>query len=240
MRIFVHVMGVVLLLLTLTACLYPQGELAKNSAPNEAQLNAVQEAVVHYKETTNGLVPIRTKDNEVDRYEKYLIDFSLLKERQLLSETPGSAYENGGIYQFILLHPEDDPQVKLVDLRLTEKLREINVKVNLYRQRNIYPPFGDQLASGIYRINYKKLGYSSEPFVQSPFTKNNLPILLTEDGEIFIDYRIDLMDALQQFDHSLRSGDDIRVLLEDNYPFVPAYSLPYTIDDNNEPIFIEE
>src|SRR5699024_7091546 len=133
-----------------------------------------------------------------------------------------------------------DPQVKLVDLRLTEKLREINVKVNLYRQRNVYPPFGDQLASGIYRINYKKLGYSSEPFVQSPFTKNNLPILLTEYGEIFIDYRIDLMDALQQFDHSLRSGDDIRVLLEDNYPFVPAYSLPYTIDDNNEPIFIEE
>lgn len=223
----------------LTGCLYPQNELAKNQIPNEAQLDMVQTAVLQYVEETNGLVPIKTKSSDVDIYEKYLIDFSLLKEHQLLSEIPGTAYENGGVYQYIIVTPEDVPRVKLIDLRLTEEIRSVNVKLDIYRSKNIYPPFGEQIAPDLYKLNYKKLGYKSEPHVISPYSNENLPLLIDTDGKIHIDYRIDLKKALEEFDHTYQTGDDIRPILEDHYPFVPAYSLPYTVE-NNEPVFLNK
>src|SRR5690625_872571 len=148
-----------MVLILLTGCLYPKSELAKNQIPNEQQLEMVQQAVIQYKEETGGLVPIKTKDSDSALYEKYLIDFTELKEAQLISETPGTAYENGGVYQYVILTPDDDPQVKLIDLRTTEKLREINVKLDIYRSKNMYPPFGPQIEKGVYQINYEKLGF---------------------------------------------------------------------------------
>ena len=199
----------------------------------------VQTAVLQYVEETNGLVPIKTKSNDVDIYEKYLVDFSLLKEHQLLSEIPGTAYENGGVYQYTLVTPEEDPRVKLIDLRMTEEIRSVNVKLDIYRSKNIYPPFGEQIAPNIYKLNYEKLGYKSEPYVVSPYSNQNLPLVIDTDGKIYIDYRIDLKQALEEFDHTYETGDDIRPILEDHYPFVPAYSLPYTIE-NNEPVFLNK
>lgn len=229
----------ILLVSLLSGCLYPKNELAKNQVPNEAQLDMVQTAVLQYVEETNGLVPIKTKSNDVDIYEKYLVDFSLLKEHQLLSEIPGTAYENGGVYQYTLVTPEEDPRVKLIDLRMTEEIRSVNVKLDIYRSKNIYPPFGEQIAPNIYKLNYEKLGYKSEPYVVSPYSNQNLPLVIDTDGKIYIDYRIDLKQALEEFDHTYETGDDIRPILEDHYPFVPAYSLPYTIE-NNEPVFLNK
>jgi len=229
----------ILLVGLLSVCLYPKNELAKNQVPNEAQLDMVQTAVLQYVEETNGLVPIKTKSNDVDIYEKYLVDFSLLKEHQLLSEIPGTAYENGGVYQYTLVTPEEDPRVKLIDLRMTEEIRSVNVKLDIYRSKNIYPPFGEQIAPNIYKLNYEKLGYKSEPYVVSPYSNQNLPLVIDTDGKIYIDYRIDLKQALEEFDHTYETGDDIRPILEDHYPFVPAYSLPYTIE-NNEPVFLNK
>lgn len=229
----------ILLVGLLSGCLYPKNELAKNQVPNEAQLDMVQTAVLQYVEETNGLVPIKTKSNDVDIYEKYLVDFSLLKEHQLLSEIPGTAYENGGVYQYTLVTPEEDPRVKLIDLRMTEEIRSVNVKLDIYRSKNIYPPFGEQIAPNIYKLNYEKLGYKSEPYVVSPYSNQNLPLVIDTDGKIYIDYRIDLKQALEEFDHTYETGDDIRPILEDHYPFVPAYSLPYTIE-NNEPVFLNK
>lgn len=223
----------------LSGCLFPKEELAKNQIPNESQLEMVQNAVDQYVEMTNGLVPIKTKPSDVDIYEKYLIDFTMLKENNLIAEIPGSAYENGGAYQYIIMNPEEDPQVKLIDLRITDKLREVYVKLDIYRSKNLYPPFGEQIEKGIYKLNYEKLGYKSEPYVVSPFTKNNLPLLMNTEGDLFVDYRIDLQYALDEFDHSFQEGDDIRSILEENYHFVPVYSLPYTIKDG-EPVFLIE
>lgn len=221
----------------LTGCLYPKEELAKNQIPNESQLEMVQNAVDQYVEMTDGLVPIKTKPSDVDIYEKYLIDFTILKENNLISEIPGTAYENGGAYQYIILDPENNPRVKLIDLRISDKLRELYTKLDIYRSEHLYPPFGEQIEKGIYKLNYEKLGYKSEPHVVSPFTKNNLPFVMNTDGELFVDYRIDLQQALDEFDHSFEEGDDIRSILEDNYHFVPVYSLPYTIKDG-EPVFL--
>src|SRR5699024_12577930 len=95
--------------ITLTICIFPDNELAKNKTPNEDQINMVQTAVEQYQEDTNVLLPIKTKEADVDIYEKYLIDFNMLKDNQLLSETPATAYENGGTYQYTLIDVEEDP-----------------------------------------------------------------------------------------------------------------------------------
>lgn len=211
--------------------MYPQSELAKNQAALDEQVDKIQQAVLAYREQTGGLVPIRTKPSDVDIYEKYIIDFTKLKEAQLISEIPGSAFENGGYFQYVLLTPEDDPRVKLIDLRISEKLREVYVKLDIYRQQHVYPPFGEKIADNVFTINYEKLGMKEEPTVTSPYSNQELPILLTTGGDLIVDYRVDLQLALEQFQPDVKEGEDIRFVLEDNYHFVPAYSLPYTIED---------
>ncbi|HLQ95238.1 MAG TPA: hypothetical protein VK108_02545 [Pseudogracilibacillus sp.] len=221
----------------LSGCLYPQNELKENEVSNDAQLEMVQTAVNQYQEETDGLVPIKTKEDDTDQYQKYLIDFSLLQEEQLLEEIPGSAYENGGSYQYTILDPEEEAEVKLIDLRATQKLRELNRKLDMYRNKHQYPPFGETIEDGVYKLNYKKLGYEEEPYVASPYSDAHLPFIITEAGEVYIDYSIDLKQALDEFDGEAEEGEDIRSILEENYPIVPAYSLPYTVK-NDEPIIM--
>lgn len=213
-----------------SGCMYPQSELAKNQVAVDEQVEMVQQAVMQYQEQKDGLIPIKTKPSDAPLYEKYLIDFTMLKEAQLISEIPGTAYENGGFFQYIIITPEENPRVKLIDLRTTEKLREINFKLDIYRQQNIYPPFGEQVADGIFALNYEKLGLKEEPTVVSPFSGQNLPILMTTEGKLIIDYRIDLQLALEEFKPEVTEGEDIRYILEDHYHFVPAYSVSYTMD----------
>lgn len=229
--------SVIFIVLLLTGCLYPKSELTKNEAPNEDQLEIVQTALEKYQEKTGGLMPIKTKPSDTSMFEKYLIDFNILKEKNIISDIPGNAYENGGIYQYTLITPEEDPRVRLIDLRVTEAIRKVSVKLDIYRSKNTYPPFGDEIEKGIYTIDYKELGFSNEQYVVSPYSNKNLPIIMDVDGQLYVDYRIDLTDALETYDHDYKEGEDIRWILADNTPFAPAYSLPYTILDG-EPNFI--
>lgn len=230
----------ILIILLLSGCMYPKSELAQNQVPNEAQMEMVQSAVLQYQEQTNGLLPIKTKPAETPIFEKYLIDFSLLRERGILTEIPGSAFENGGYYQYVIITPEEDPRVRVIDLRATEALRQIVVKLDIYRSQNTYPPFGQELISGVHRVNEELLKLDSYPYVTSPFSQENLPIIMDTNGDLYIDYSIDLQKAINEFDHSFQPGDDIRMIIAENTPFVPAYSLPYTIDENGDVIFLKE
>lgn len=223
--------------LLLSGCLYPQSELEKNKVPNEDQLELVQSAVLKYRENTGGLMPIRTKPADTPIFEKYLIDFNMMKENNVITEIPGNAFESGGIYQYTLITPEENPRIKLIDLRVTNELRSLNVRLDTYRSKNIYPPFGKEVDKGIFSINYELLGLSSEPYVVSPYSNKNLPIIMDTNGQLYVDYRIDLNDALQTYEHEYENGNDIRYILADHTPFVPAYSLPYTIQEN-EPVFL--
>lgn len=69
----------------------------------------VQEAVDTYQERTDGLLPIKTKDQETPVFQKYPIEFSKLKEMNIIGELPGTSFENGGHYQYVIIHPETDP-----------------------------------------------------------------------------------------------------------------------------------
>ncbi|RLL48201.1 hypothetical protein D8M04_02690 [Oceanobacillus piezotolerans] len=230
-------LGIIIISLLLSGCLYPDSERSENQVPYEDQLKVVQDAVDQYQNDLNGLVPIRTKPNDTPIFEKYLIDFSLLKDNRYLSEIPGNAYEKGGIYQYVLITPDTNPTVKLIDLRITEAIRSLNVKLDIYRDEHLYPPFGEKIEENVFMIDYKKLGLEATPTVKSPYSNEQLPIVMDVDGMLYVDYRIDLAHALSHYEHDYEEGEDIRYILANNTPFVPAYSLPYTIR-NNEPVFL--
>ncbi len=220
----------------LSACGYPQSERAGNQIPYEDQLITVQNAVNQYRGATGGLLPIKTREMDVDQYIKYPVDFSKIVPNYT-AEVPPNAFENGGIFQYVIMDVEENPTVKLVDLNAAEAIRSVNVRKNANGGR---VPISEILADNVYKFNYKEMGFSEEPTVVSPYSGRNLPMVITGSGEVYIDYSMDIYSALQEYEGTLEEGQDIRFILYEDHAVVPAYSLPYTIDEENEPIFLTE
>jgi hypothetical protein len=220
-------------LILLSGCMYPDSSSTESQIPYEDQLDSVQQAVDQYQEATNGLLPIKTRDQDVDQYIKYPIEFVKIVPAYL-GKIPSNAYENGGIFQYVLMDVEENPTVKLVDLRSVEKIRELKLKIDI----NGYGPIDEQIAKNVYTLDYKVMGYKDVQTVPSPYSNVNLPLIATGNGDIYIDYSIDLSRILKEDKPDVKPGDDIRYLLVDKYPILPAYSLPYTVNENNEPEFM--
>ncbi|WP_197076539.1 hypothetical protein [Domibacillus indicus] len=227
--------SMLLLSLLLGGCLYPEEDLAQNEVPYEAQLQSVQSAVEQFQAEEDGILPIKTKEDDPDIYEKYPIDFSKIVPR-FMAESPGNAFESGGIYQYVLVDVETKPTVKLIDLRLAEQIRSVNIRLIAHE----YPPFKEELADNVYSLDYKELGYESEPYVTSPYSGRQLPLVISGDRTLYIDYAADLYAELQKMDNLPAPGEDIRSLLVESSPFVPAFSLPYTVDKQGEPILMQK
>lgn len=228
---------VIIITIFLTGCMYPQEKLTQNQVPYEDQVLSVQNAVNQFQKDSGGLLPIKTKEAQTPIYQKYPIDFRKIVPKYL-PEAPGNSFENGGIFQYVLIDVETNPTVKLIDLRITEAIREIKLRI---RANGGYPPYKEKIGENVYSIDYTKLAYDEEPYVVSPFSNLNLPLIAGINGEIYVDYRIDLFRKLKEKNIELRAGDDILQILVKDSLFVPAYSLPYTIDENtNEPIFLKE
>lgn len=229
-----YFLPVILVLLTLTGCMFPDEKLMQNQVPYKDQLDSVQSAVEQYKEANGGLLPIKTRDAKTPIYQKYPIEFKKVVPK-FIAEPPGNAFESGGLFQYVLVDAETNPTVKLLDLRMADTIREIKMRI----KANGYPPFKDQIAENVYTIDFKKIGYKEEPVAVSPFTNQNLHFVISTEGEIYVDYRSDLYQAMKSSGKELKEGEDIRGILVENSMFVPAYSLPYTIDkETNEPVFL--
>ncbi|MBD8025233.1 hypothetical protein H9636_01055 [Ureibacillus sp. Re31] len=216
----------------LSGCLFPEEEKVENQVPDDIQLASVQKAVEEYQADT-GVLPIKNRDMDTDLFIKYPIDFEKLAPKYL-ANAPANSYEKGGIFQYIIWDPEKNPTVKLVDLRAAERMRELNIRF----MGSQYPTFKDKITDYIYTIDYKKIGYKEELTVPSPYTNNQLPIIVTTEGDLYVDYSMDLNTFLKENNLKPTPGEDIRTYLVDAYPVVPAYSLPYTVDENNEPVFM--
>lgn len=230
------VVGLILLycLAVLTGCMYPKEKMVQNTIPYEDQLQSVQTAVEQFQKEQGGILPIKTLNQDTPIYHKYPIDFKRLVPKYM-AEPPGSAYESGGVYQYVIVDAETEPTVKIYDLRIADLISEINLRIKVQG----YPPFKDKIAENIYSLDFEKLGYSEEPYVVSPYTNQHLPLVITHKAEIYVDYRSDLYQAIEEKNHQFQGGDDIRGILLKDSPFVPAYSLPYTIDSKtNEPVFL--
>lgn len=224
----------VLSLIMLTGCMYPGDDKATREIPYEDQLQSVQQAVDTYQTNSGGLLPIKTRDQETDLYIKYPIEFSKVVPAYT-EKIPSNAYENGGIYQYVLMDVETKPVVKLVDLRAAERIRELKLRKNI----NNSVPFNEAVGDHVYAIDYKKMGFKEPVTVPSPYSDAHLPIVIGGDGEFYVDYSIDLQRVLQNEKPEVKEGEDIRHILADAYPVLPAYSLPYTVNSENEPVFLK-
>jgi hypothetical protein len=213
--------------------MYPESKKTENQVPYEDQVEAVQSAVEKFQKDNEGILPIKTKDMETPFYQKYPIDFAKISPKYM-SEPPGNAFESGGVFQYVLVDVENNPTVKIFDLRMADLIQDLKLRIKMEE----YPPYKERVGDNVFTLDFKKLGYEEDPFAESPYTNQHLPFVITGDGQIYVDYRTDLSQALQNSKQSFKPGEDIRDVLVKDSLFVPAYSLPYTIDpDTNEPVF---
>jgi len=229
-------LAIIVIVFLLSGCMYPEERLAQNQIPYADQIQSVQQAVNSFKDDNGGILPIKTKEAGTPIYLKYPIDFKKIAPKYIV-EPPGNAFESGGIFQYVLVDVETNPTVKLVDLRMADTIRDIKIKI----RANGYPPYKDRIADNIYTIDFKKLGYKQDPYAISPYTNQNLPYIVTTEAEVYVDYSQDLYKKLQKGDIQVNAGADIREILVKDSMFVPAFSLPYTVDEkNDEPVFLTQ
>ncbi|MEG7281321.1 hypothetical protein [Bacillus sp. 0909A] len=223
----------------LSGCLYPHERKSSVQAiPYQDQLKLVQSAVDEFQKANGGLLPIQTKDMSTPLYQKYPIDFNRLAPRYM-AEPPSTAYESGGDYQYVLVDVEDNPTVKLIDVKMAEKIRDIKLRVQMYRQEHKYPPYQDVLARDLFTLDGKKLGEADSLSVTSPISGNSLPLMIDGDGEIYADYRTELVSCLKKSKKTFKPGTEIQDMIWEETPFVPAFSVKYTVNDKQEPVFLE-
>lgn len=220
---------VIIVNILLTGCFYPNERRVENQTPYPDQIAIVQQSVNQYKEDT-GVLPIDTKEADTPIYEKYVLDFKTLIPRYL-SRPPGNSFAEGGSFLYVLVDVEENPQVRLLDLRLTQEVRNLQLRVNEYLSRHTYLPIDEILENGYFTLDYKELKLKNTPLVQSPYSREFLPFIVNNDGRVGIDYRLDLYQIIQQEAHNFEESEDIRHLLVQDSYFVPAHSFPVTVKD---------
>lgn len=217
--------------------MYPDSQLKENQTPYKEQIQSVQSAVDQFQTNGGGILPIITKEAETPIYQKYVVDFKKIVPRYI-AEAPPNSFDAGGIFQYVLIDVETDPTVKLLDVRMAQAIQDLNLRLTSYRQANGYPPYGEVLSDEVFTLDYKKLGLKEAPTVTSPYSQRQLSIIVNNKAELFVDYTPDLYDALKEKKHTFKKGEDIREILVEESDFVPAFSLPYTIDESEKPIFL--
>jgi hypothetical protein len=226
----------ILAVFILSGCLYPDERRVENQIPNQAQLEMVQRQVDIYRDRT-GLLPILTRDANISIYERYIIDFRKLIEMRLIERAPGNAFEQGGVYQYVLVDVETNPTVKIIDLRLSRQIADYQRRLNVYMRSN-YLPVARFVDNGFFIVDHSKLNLKQPMQVKSPYSQNYLPVIADMEGRLAIDYRIELYQHLQNVDDLTEWQDrDLRGILLQQSPFVPVASFPYTILDS-EPALI--
>lgn len=224
MRWFISLILFITLVFTLSGCMYPKERLQQNVAPPVQQIQQVQEAVNKYKEKT-GVLPIQNRDQSTPIYEKYPIDFTKLTP-DYLSAIPAAAFENGGNFMFVLINAEENPEVRLADLTVSQKVQSLQQDVQLYNIRNHHYPLGAKVAEGYYLPDYKALG-TTEVSLSSSYSQQKLTLILSEQGVVGVDYTPDIYAAVKKLKNPPGPADDVRKVLAMDSPLVPLKSFPY-------------
>ncbi|OUS77380.1 hypothetical protein B1748_06140 [Paenibacillus sp. MY03] len=229
-------LATVLVALSLSGCMYPKERLKGKVAPKEAIRN-VQGAIDQYYDDLQ-LLPIKNSSQSVPVYEKYLIDFGKLQAKGYISDVPAASFEGGGHYYFLILDEETEPRVKLMDIVTSQRINDIQNWVNAYIKENTAVPKGDSIYPGFYEIDYGKLK-QKEPIITSVYSGTTQRAIVDEDGTVFTDYGIDIMQLLERNgEASYEENIDLRTLLVDSSDYVPVKSPAYKLVEG-EPVAIQ-
>jgi len=225
----------ILLMLT-SGCLYPK-ENSQSAPPKEAVRN-IQSAVDQYY-SEQGLLPMVNASKEVPVYEKFRLDFKKLQGKGYISSIPAAAFENGGNYYFLIIDEESKPLIRLQDIVSFQQVNDLQKRVNSYVAANGKPPLSEALYPGFYAIDFEALA-GKQPVIKSMFSGGTLQAMLDDEGTVFIDYGIDIMQRLQrEEDISSWKNEDLRRLLIDNTEFVPVKSPAYRLNEDGEPVAVK-
>ncbi|MDG5787609.1 hypothetical protein QA612_08880 [Evansella sp. AB-P1] len=227
-------------LIFLSGCLYPNERRVENQIPYADQIQSVQSAIIQYR-LDHGVLPVLPRDEGTPIFRKYPIDFSRLIP-DYMQHAPGNSFENGGTFQYVLIYPEEIPEVKLIDLSTVRQIQEFQRRIQIHQRENRYAPVDEIVGTGLFRLDYEALNYDEEPTVNSPFhPTHRLPLLMRANGDIVIDYSIDIIYYIDEYGMGpYEIGDDLRWLLVDHSPFVPVYSIPQTMNEDQTLDFTEE
>ena len=221
------------LVVLLSGCLYPDERRQAHQPPDETQIATVQQAVEAFQESTDGLLPIKTIEAPQE-FMKYQIDFERLIPTYL-GDHPGNAYEAGGIYQYVIVDAETDPQVKIADLQTFEALRSLQLRI---QGMGPHVELGEQVGPNVYQLDLEHYNLSENPTVTSPYTGFELDVYYSGGQEWVVDYRPDVMRIIEDQSLTFETGDDAREILYTYTPVVPVFSPEITVDENNSPIFM--
>jgi hypothetical protein len=224
---------IIAICLLLTGCAYPKAQRIENQVALQESVILVENAIEQYRKKT-GVLPIENASMDVPIYEKFVISFRKLKERGAISQIPAVAFENGGSAVFIVIQPEDKPQVKLIDAVMMQKVNDIQRAVDSYRIRNgNKAPVAGEAGDGVYYLDFAKLGLPVEQ-VRSPYSPMMLSLLVHgETGQVAVDYAPEISRLLTY--KGITSPDpamDLRQYLVDESVYVPSKSFEYRWDQN--------
>jgi len=219
-----------LALLAAGGCLYPRDRTPDMGvAPREA-VRAVQEAVDRYFASL-GTLPILNADSNVPKYEKFRIDFARLKSEGFLPAPPPAAFEGGGPYLFLIVDEEREPKVRLLDLRVWDRIEAVQRRVREFLGRDKPLPVGEEIYPGFREVDFDRLGIR-DPGVASMFSGHILPLMVDADGRVYADYAIDVAEAVRTSGATPGPEEDLRDLLVERSPFVPVKSPVYRWKDD--------
>lgn len=226
-RRFFQLLFCTLIFSLVSGCMYPDDQRTENRVSPSESVFLVQHAVDEYHKAT-GVLPIKNSTMNTPIYEKYILNFRLLKQQNLLSTIPANAFENGGTNYYVLIDVEQKPAVKLLDLVAMQQVADLKREVEAYQAKHSQKlPLGDFVASGFYQLDFGKMGKSVEQ-VKSVYSDQYLSFLIHESGDIAIDYAPEIMKMLTKL--QIKSPDpktDLRTYLTADSYYVPAKSYPY-------------
>lgn len=204
----------------LTGCLYPQEKRQEWDQLNQ-HLARVQTAVDTYLKQQKRL-PYKYSQDDRKWSTHYQVDF--MQIQGYLGEIPPSAFENGGTFIYVMTEVETKPVVRLFDLRVHDAVEKVQLSVHAYKAREGSYPLGEQIAPHFYRIDTDKL-YLDPVQVASPYSPDTMLDLIIDDrGQVYVDYRTEVMKKWQQAKKKPSEQEDLRHWLAKDSYFVPGYS----------------
>lgn len=226
----------ILIVATLSGCLYPKERVEQQQAVSRDVVRNVQSVIDDYQKQT-GLLPILNSDSSVPRFEKFRIDLVSLRDKQYISDIPKVAFEVGGSYYFLIIDAETNPLVKLLHLPTIQKVNTVQQRVQEYSHTNNKLPIAEEQYTDFFAIDYNALGITA-PTINSIYTNQSQELLVDGEGQVYVDYGSDIVQLIanQQISDERLVGD-LRDLLLEHSDYVPVRA-PVFLYQNNEPVAV--
>ncbi|MDQ0169067.1 hypothetical protein [Paenibacillus tundrae] len=217
-----------------SGCMYQSQSGADPKVAYRESVSRIQLAVEAFQQD-QGILPILNAGEETPKFEKFRVDLAKLKQQGYIDEIPVTAFENGGSAYFLIQNEEVKPTVKVMDLQTVQKVNDVQRMVNQYKSvHNGKLPVGEELYPGLHGVDLKEAAVAGAPEVtlKSVYSGQELPFMVDEAGNVYVDYAFDIMQAVEKSEESPTETMDVRdYLLEHSY-FVPVKSVTYAWESN--------